>query len=538
MPHPLETGLRAAVVLPLLAATLAAAPAFRGDQSLAAIGLRIRPLAESVPEPPAPPKTYAYVWTRGDERVTRDRYDPAELWLASQHAGQWRDPAGHRLTLGRMTHLPPVIEPQAEHVDREVFEAALAKPAARLAPGNRAHLAAWITAFTGAAPGPAQPLRTGYNLADALYFPTAPARQLVYAFRVKSRAIHRARAPSDWFCAVVEIADATPPDKVRELFETQFLGNATALDGAGTAAAARRAAAASTLTGRAGQRPASVPDDPVREAARRSIANMRGWWSAETDAYIFLSDLGSASGKALIRELQATLPALHDAFSAMIPPFDATRAVSVVRIFSSADDYRHYVGPDHAWTHGLWSPMHRELVIRAEDQNRDGILEIIRHEGFHQYLFQATGMREQAIWFNEGHACLFEAAEVGGGRRVTIGEGTRVRHLLDNLPAVVRHIPAVLRMAPADFYTADDEDRRLNYTTAWSLVYFLRKGAPSRRLRTYAAIPDAYLDALRTAQNPAAATAAAFQSIDMERFQADFADFWKKGRGSARRYRP
>jgi hypothetical protein len=518
-----------------------AAPSFRSDRNYPSLGLRIRVLGNSAPEPLAQYKTYTYTFTRGDETYKRDMFDPRELWYATQHAGQWRDEAGNVLALGRPTLLLPTIPSEMKHVLREDYDKAVADPALVFDPASAEALTAWVKAFAECTPKAPEPLRTSaFNLAGAVFFPVEEASTLVYAFRVKTRKANGQSAPSDWFCAVIKIGDGTLKSKVRKDFETQFLANVAALPQAGAAAAGMQPKALNAAPpALGGKEPAAaIPDHPSRTAARRSIANMKDWWFAETPEYIFLSDIRSATGKALVKELQATMPLLRGAFSKLIPPFETATDVSVVRIYEEREAYKQYVGKGFEWSAGLWSPMRRELVILSQGKDREQTLNIIKHEGFHQYLFYACSMIENASWFNEGHACFFESAEVDSKGRVEVPENNRADYLLRNLDAAARQIPKVLHVGHDAFYKGSDEQRNLNYTTVWSLVYFLRKGAPAENKTAYASIIDTYLKTLASAKDADAATTAAFEGVNMSRLQEDFIDFWKRGRSSAKRYDP
>ena len=522
------------------ALSLSAAPSFRSDKNYPDLGLRIRTLGNSAPEPLPQHQTYTYTFTRDGESFKRDLFDPRELWYATQHAGQWRDEAGNVLIVGRATRQLPSIPSELKHVSREAFDAALADPAAAFDPASAEALAAWIQDFASCTPQKPEPLRTGFNLAEARFFPVEESALLVYAFRVKTRKPSGQPAPSDWFCAVIKIADGTLKSKVRKDFETQFLANVAAAPQTGLSAAAGVQPKALTATPAAGgPAPAAViPDHPSRAAARKSIANMKDWWFAETPDYIFLSNIRSATGKGLVKELQTTMPALRGACAALIPPFDDATDISVVRIFEEPEAYKQYVGKEIEWSIGVWSPMRRELVILSQGRDKEKTLDIIKHEGFHQYLFYATRMIENAVWFNEGHACFFETAEADSKGRIEIPENTRVSHLLDNLDDAAARLPKLIHADRDAFYNGAAEQRSLNYTTAWALIYFLRKGVPADRLTAYAGILDTYLKTLATTRDAAAATTAAFEGIDMAMFQDDFTGFWKKGRSSARRYDP
>lgn len=265
---------------------------------------------------------------------------------------------------------------------------------------------------------------------------------------------------------------------------------------------------------------------------------MKDWWFAETPEYIFLSDIRSNAGRALVRELQTDMPALREAFARLVPPFETTSDTSVVRVYEDRDAYKRYVGKDMEWSSGAWIPMRRELVILAQENDREKTLTIIRHEGFHQYLFYACGMLPNAPWFDEGHASLFESVSVDRRGRVEIGEGARCNRLIGRLDAATALIPRLIRMDHAAFYDGADDQRDLNYSTAWGLVYYLQKGAPARKQAAYAGVIPAYLTTLASEKKPDAATAAAFAGIDMTALQRDFSDFWKKWRQAARRYDP
>ena len=523
-----------------LAAPAWSAPSFHSDKNYPNLGLRIRVLGNSEPEPLPQAKTYTYTFTQGENSFKKDLFDPLELWYATQHAGQWRDEAGNLLILGRPTRLLPEFKGELKHVEREAFDQAMADASTAFDPASNAALAAWIKAFAHCTPKTPEPLRlASFNLAAAAFFPVEESSMLVYAFRVKTRSPSGPSAPSDWYCAVVKIGDGTLKSKVRKDFEAQFLANVSAVPQSGAGAGGVQPKALTPATTPDKKAPAAaIAETPSRTAARKSIANMKDWWYAETPEYIFLSNIRSATGKSLVKELQANLPVLRSAYAKLIPPFQEVADVSVVRICETEETYRQYVGKEMEWSVGVWNPSRRELVILSQGKDKDKTLEIIKHEGFHQYLFYATGMIEPSTWFNEGHACFFETAEVDGKGHVDIPENARVRHLLENLGPAAQLLPRLLHLGHSEFYSGSNEQRSLNYTTAWALVYFLRKGAPAEKQTAYASVLDTYLKALGSTKDADAATTAAFANIKMARLQEDFTEFWKRGRGTARRFDP
>jgi hypothetical protein len=326
--------------------------------------------------------------------------------------------------------------------------------------------------------------------------------------------------------------------KARGDFEAEFLANVGNAAGSGAGAADVRPKEITVPSARRAGGNESATDSPGRAAALKSIANMQDWWFAETAEYIFLSDIRSAPGRALVRDLQSDIPSLRRAFAVLVPPIETSSGTSVVRIYEDRDAYKRYVGKEMEWSSGAWIPARRELVILSQQNDRDRTLTIVKHEGFHQYLFHACGMTPNAAWFDEGHAALFESSNVDRAGHVDLVEGDRCSYLMTRLDAASAAIPKVIAMDHAAFYAGSNDQRALNYSTAWGLAYYLHKGAPARKQSAYAEIIPAYLSALEATRDPGKATAAAFSGTDMAVFQKDFLDFWKRWRHTARRHNP
>jgi hypothetical protein len=194
-------------------------------------------------------------------------------------------------------------------------------------------------------------------------------------------------------------------------------------------------------------------------------------------------------------------------------------------LFAERDDYVRYVGEAHAWSSGMWMSARRELVL-YQQANREAMMQIVRHEAFHQYLSHATCMLGAAPWVNEGHACLFEHARVDNKGRVTLPEDPeRAPVLLENLETAVALLPYLLQTDYEAFYDGTQAGRRLKYAMAWGLAYYLHKGVPLERVPPHARVLDDYLTALGVSHDQHAATQLAFAEVEMETFQAAFRDF-------------
>jgi hypothetical protein len=531
-------GRASVATMALLLATAAGASGvdqirFLKATDLPGLGLRAKLMSPCEAHPLPSPTAYNYLMQSGaDAPRPVDLYDPAELWIRSQHAGRWTDNDGSALTLAAITYpLPRGF--QRRHVTPSEYEAA-ARAAARGVQWNEDTLAGWVRDFTGAAQVKATKLRRpSFQVKALVRFDIAGAtNRLAYATIPAYRRKTADQRANPWLYVQVELAPRHDRLRSRSAVEQQFIGTLT------TALAATSA----TPQNRVMQNPkhAGNPADRFRHsrtAAAQSISNLRDWWLAETANYVLLSNL-STKHRTMVTSLQDNVALLRDIFAAVAPPIDTIDAVSVIRIFATQDAYVAYVGPDLEWTSGVWMPTKKELVIRPVEtgstrEQRNRFLAIVYHEAFHQYLFYALGKRQAPVWFNEGHAEFFEQAEIRG-RNVTIGEDPDAVELV--LASIAQNnfpIERLLAMDYPQFYDRDPEQRRRNYALAWALVYYLHRGAILERPARYHKITESVLDALADGATERAATQAAFADINMSRFREHFSAFWTSSRSRA-----
>ena len=264
-----------------------------------------------------------------------------------------------------------------------------------------------------------------------------------------------------------------------------------------------------------------------RERVIQSIRNFRDWWYVETDNYLFVSN--EPDRRAMAR-LRTELEKAREVFSDYYPLKKPLNSVSVVRIFATRDQYKEYVGEDMQWSGGLWTPSRRELVISPLDPGaRESVRQMIMrqvafHEGFHQYLYFATGEAPADMWFNEGSAQFFEGIEFQSGKGV-VGLPQYIERSLTALfeRDKVHDIGALVKMDRATFYGAN---RDVNYPLSQALIYYLWKGAKVDGKPEYAEIPVRYYDTLVETRNPAAANAAAWKGVDIGQLSKDLSRFW------------
>ena len=122
-------------------------------------------------------------------------------------------------------------------------------------------------------------------------------------------------------------------------------------------------------------------------------------------------------------------------------------------------------------------------------------------------------------WLNEGYAGYFENEGAAdwelGGRTLDF----------DKLAAF---LPDVLKMDYDAFYAGSALERQLKYRLAWSIAYFIEKGAPEVRFEPFRDLKKNYVDALLKHRDMHLATAAAFGSREnLELFVSEWKKFWQ-----------
>lgn len=490
---------------------------------------------------PAGLPTAETVLLRNPAGQTFEGYAPRDLWLPSQFLARWEDAAGNRLTLGVAAGMLPVPT-NVPYVIREEYRGAEKAAAAAPLDVNR-----WAADFAGARlRGEPRAVPPGMRLREvqAFEYQGGGPTRLGYAFRFKP---NPAKVdPERRFFALFEFRDSVDAAQVREAIEKEFLPALATMPRRKEGAAARAVGAPRDARGEPPPAPATPAARDAREAAINSIKGIKGWWYAETSNYVILCSLPTGRG-VLVTRLQTELERLRVAFAQAVPPRAPIGAVSLIRVFGEPEEYARHVGPEWAASVGLWMPQRRELVVSApgdaasKEQNREAVLDVTRHEAFHQYAFYALNACPTSPWFNEGHAELFKGAVVTQSRLLIEEDPVHVPVLERRARAGQAGIAALLKMSYSAFYGQGLNGGKAieNYALAWGLVYYLRKGAPLERDRDreYASIPDRYLEALAAAGDPDPATEAAFRGVDPAAFEKAFCEFWLSdgARSAARR---
>jgi hypothetical protein len=231
--------------------------------------------------------------------------------------------------------------------------------------------------------------------------------------------------------------------------------------------------------------------------------------------------------------MQVHIERCRGIYETFFPLKGAVKEISVVKIFQERNEYVDYIGKE--WgdtTRGLWVVFKKELAVspltNAKSKiSRSAILETLYHEGFHQYIFYASNCLTPSAWFNEGHAAFFEGFDFKNRGSYDIEPSDR---RLKTFPKGItpESLQSLLNMSYDDFYSPVNVSR--NYSTAWALIYFIRKGAPLMKKFNYCRIPDKYYDSFCELGNDEEATKKAWEGIDMKQFVDDFNGFWASKR--------
>lgn len=262
-----------------------------------------------------------------------------------------------------------------------------------------------------------------------------------------------------------------------------------------------------------------------KERVIQNIRNLKDWWFLETENFIIVSNL---KNRKTINDLQLNLEKSRNLFTRFYPLKSPLKAVSVCKIFETRDEYLSYVPAEMDWTTGMWMADKKELVISymswgSQSDNRRIMIDLVFHEGFHQYIFYAANENQAASWFNEGNACFFMGIDFKSGDKVKIDLTNRAEHM-KKLAGGVK-IEDFIHLGHQQFYADKKGD---NYTIAWGLMFFLQKGAPVLKDKNnYSEIPLKYYEALIETKNGDKATYKAWDGVDFKKFNTEFNDFWK-----------
>lgn len=481
-------------------------------------------------EPLDMPGAEAYLVTEpSGERRLEDRYDELDLWTSRAVLGRWSDDTGRMLAVSRLREAAPRFA--GGSMTREKYVSNVALIDRKKGDAQRAEAIARLSPFP-LPEEPASPRQEIRGMESVLYWHGTNTASLVCSFLPVG-------AP-DWYLAVWDLAEGDEIAVSRDVFEEEFLARwdeiverdlrseADTLDPDLVKAAARAErrevrARERALPRRPADRAAAAlkrERDLLRADARHSVTNYLDWHVAEAEEFSVLDDLPSNS-RAFVTALTNELGVMRAKYAAAVPsPVVTSNVLAVARIYRDRTEYLEALEANDVegieWSAAHWSPRRREVVAYLPPDGAGELLKTIRHEAFHQYLSYACSMISASPWLNEGYAQYFE------------DESSADWGIEVDLEQVAEMLPAVLAMDYDQFYDGSDAARSLKYRVAWSIAYFLEKGAPKVRFDPFKDLKRKYVDALLKNHDMRAATAVAFGTRDdLKLFVSEWKKFWK-----------
>lgn len=509
----------------LAALALHAALRFDSPRWLPDLAISVPPLKDAKADPFELPRAQSFLVTSpsGDTSL-EDRFNVLDLWSSLTLRAVWCDPSGNRLYLSRFSSPLPAVSPDSLST-RTRFFSELPPPSD---PKDLTALSRAVHAISPVelSPDPVRPRRShSRNFSDIRYWPSTNLNFIACAFR--PRTPERNESP-DWYLAVLELAPGESTSEAQARFDDDFLDQISIPP-------ARSRTSPPTPAVPENLKSLSEPDLLARDL-RRSVANYPEWNFAASGDVVVLDNLDPLSRSTLVPGITNNLPLYRKEFASRIPSplSSATNTIAVVRVFSTRSEYLSYVGEEHQWSAALWDPVHRELVLHLPESGAAKLLRTVWHESFHQYLAYACAAASAPPWFNEGHAELFENSSLEKPRpsdppaiRFEAPHDS-AQFINANARTLAGHIPALLLMDYADFYSGAQEERLLKYRLAWSLAYFLEIGAPEIRFQPYQNLRRDHVRHLVQSRNMLQATQAVLDEKSRDELIAAWLAFWTK----------
>jgi hypothetical protein len=249
------------------------------------------------------------------------------------------------------------------------------------------------------------------------------------------------------------------------------------------------------------------------EITKRTTA---GWWFKESENYVVLTSLPQAKEE-MILEIMSRLKKIRRQYEKDFPPPQKIEAVSIVRICKNREEYLNYGAPQGSA--GYWSPMQKELVMYMEGQ-KDFVLSVLNHEAFHQYIYYCFGELSPHSWYNEGFGDYYAGATFDGPNAVI----KKFKWRVDGIKSAIgqkTHVPIkdIIKYSQAQYYANAD----LCYAEGWSIIYFLKRGLPKGH--PYEKILATYFETLLKTKEDDKAVKAAFEGVDLAKFESDWMAF-------------
>jgi len=219
--------------------------------------------------------------------------------------------------------------------------------------------------------------------------------------------------------------------------------------------------------------------EEMKQFHEAEVAQTPGWRLVETPRKQYLIKTNEADNKK-INEVIKRLEASREVFEEDFPPAQPIEHVSVVRVCATEEEFHQY-GDTPPGVAGWFNPRSTELVLFfSNDMGGDAVLEVMTHEGFHQYCHFLFGEMEAHRWFDEGTGDYYGGFDLKGGKLVTdanMSGGLRrideIKEMLTN--GTYKPISVHIRFDHGSWQSQGPSNVS-GYAQSWSIIYFLRQG--------------------------------------------------------------
>ena len=448
------------------------------------------------PVPLDMPRAQAFLVREDGAQRLEDRYCRSELWFARASLGRWEDDDGRVFALYRLDVAPPAVGGD-DSVTRAEYTAGIVRVKRRDERKRRWVIETLSPCEITEKGRPPRQMPRGFK--DVDYWQDATnLSTIVCAFRPEKDVC--------WYLATWELVEGDNIYERMNAFEDGFLAKEVLKSGFLVPTPDLESLGEREL---------------LRHDAHHSVTNYDVWRCTDAPEFTVLDDLPRSS-RSVVTAFTNELPVLRRRYAETIPsPIDGSNVLCVARIFGTRDEYLDAAGEEMAWSAAYWSPARRELVAHLPAGGEGELLKTVRHEAFHQYLSYAASMIPASPWLNEGYAQYFEDPASGEW-------GADLEMTPERIDRLAESLPGLFGLDYEGFYAGTDAERRLKYRLAWSVAYFIEKGAPKVRFDPFANLKRDYVNALLETQDMRRATSAAFGNEDRLRlFIAEWKKFWK-----------
>jgi hypothetical protein len=221
-------------------------------------------------------------------------------------------------------------------------------------------------------------------------------------------------------------------------------------------------------------------------SAEAAVTAVKGWQMKQDNAgfiivdtphYVIRTNLGADAAQMFARHQESLFLELYKrmagnkAGNIQIPR-------GTVLVVASKDTYMSMLGPEAKGTQGLFDPNKDQISAWGSIEAMDRTLEVLRHEGTHQFVRQYIGPK-CPLWLNEGLAEFFERAQFAGGQ-LEVGQApaslvsTLKRALDENHLISVPEMLSITHETWSAAVKSESKEGFLQYAEAWAMVHCLQ----------------------------------------------------------------